>query len=295
MTVLVFGASGLLGGNVAVAARERGLDVVGTYHTNDPDIGVDCEQCDITNEDALRTAFDRHDPSFVLNCAALTDVDACEANPDAARSVNSDAPARMAALCERRGAELVHVSTDYVFDGTTDRPYTVDDPTDPIQEYGASKRAGETAVVTNATDALVARLSFVYGIHQSTGELDGLPAWVSTELQAGNEIPLFTDQYVTPTRAGQAAETLLNLVGANASGLFHVASRDCVTPHWFGKLIAQRLGVTGLIDEGIRADVDRPAPRPAYTCLDVSKVEDELGRPQPTLGTDLDQIDLGQN
>lgn len=294
MTVLVFGASGLLGSNVVETARRRGSAVVGTYYTTAPDLDTDCVRCDITDGEGVVSLFEKHDPDLVVNCAAMTSVDDCERSPDTAHAVNADAPERIARICSRRNVQFVHVSTDYVFDGRRQRPYTVEDDTAPLQAYGRSKEAGERAVMSAAPSALVGRLSFVYGHHRSSGAVSGFPAWVAGELRAGHEVPLFTDQYVSPSRAGQVAETLLELAETSTSGLFHVACRDCVTPDEFGRRIAQRLDTVGLITESVRSDVDRVAPRPAYTCLDVGKTERHLDRPQPTLAADLDQIDFDQ-
>ncbi len=290
MTVLVLGASGLLGSNVAVTARQRNNRVVGTYHTNHPDLDVESHRCNLENDGAVANLVDEHDPDLVVNCAAIADVDECERDPEAAREINSDAPGRIAELCDKREVSFVHISTDYVFDGERRHPYSEDHTPNPIQTYGRTKRAGERAVFEANADSLILRLSFVYGIHRSSGDLTGFPAWVRDELQAGNEVPLFTDQYITPSRAGQVADTILGLVAMDESGLFHVACRNCVTPYQFGQEIASRISTTGNIVEGSRNDVDRTAPRPGYTHLDFDKVETILGRPQPTLEEDLDTL-----
>lgn len=290
MTVLVLGASGLLGSNVVVTVRQRNNRVVGTYYTNHPDLDVECHCCNLKNTGAVANLIDEHDPDLVVNCAAIADVDECERDPETAREINSDAPGRIAELCDKRNVSFVHISTDYVFDGERRHPYSEDHAPNPIQTYGRTKRAGERAVFEANADSLILRLSFVYGIHRSSGDLTGFPAWIRDELRAGNEVPLFTDQYITPSRAGQVADTILDLVSIDESGLFHVACRNCVTPYQFGQEIASRISITGNIVEGSRNDVDRTAPRPEYTCLDVDKVETILGRPQPTLEEDLNKL-----
>jgi dTDP-4-dehydrorhamnose reductase len=318
VTVLVVGASGLLGGNVVVAARDRGTAVIGTYHTTDPtdgsgpvfdDAAVETTRFDVTADsvtdlDALLAGVDR-----VVDCAARTDVDACETDPDGARAVNADWPGRLATACAERGLPLCHVSTDYVFDGR-DPPYAEADEPNPIQTYGSTKLAGERAVraarsgsgrdagsgtgrdTAGGRDALVLRLSFVWGVDRRTDALSGFPAWIAGELRAGRTAPLFADQRVTPTRAGAAAGTALDLLDRGATGTYHVAARDCLTPFAFGHRVAERLGsdAAGRIERSSMADVDRAAARPPETCLDVSAVERELGREQPTLSADLDAV-----
>lgn len=114
---------------------------------------------------------------------------------------------------------------------------------------------------------------------------------VRDRLRDGEETPLFTDQHVTPTRARQAAGTILELLNRDATGVVHVACRSCVTPYEIGQTIADRIAApSGLIVEGSMADLDRPADRPAYSCLSVSKVEEFLGRTQPSLNEDLSAV-----
>jgi len=292
MTVLVLGASGLLGSNVVATARERNNRVVGTYYTNQPDLDIECQRCNFKNEGEVATIVDNQDPDLVVNCAAMTDVDECERDPETAREINTCAPGRIAKLCDKRNVSFVHISTDYVFDGERQYPYSESHTPNPIQTYGRTKRAGERAVFESNPDSLILRLSFVYGIHRSSGDTTGFPAWVRDELHAGNEVPLFTDQYITPSRAGQVADTILDLVTTNESGLFHVACRNCVTPYQFGLEMASRLNTAGDIVEESRTEIDRTAPRPEYTCFDVKKVETTLGRPQPTLAEDLNKLNV---
>lgn len=294
MKALVFGASGLLGSNVAVKAAERGFDVVGTYCTTEPDLEIDCRQCDITDSTYTRQLITECDPDIVINCAAMTDVDACEENPDKAEAVNADAPKQIAQVCSKNDINYIHTSTDYVFNGHIDQAYAIDDSPDPIQHYGKTKYSGEQAVKATHTSVLIIRLSFIYGMHQSTTELTGFPAWVISKLQNGESVPLFTDQFVTPSRAGQAAETIFELNTDNRSGLFHVACRNCVTPYQFGKQIADRFGKDDLISKSSQDDVDRLALRPTHTCLNVEHTEQALDRLQPTLTADLDELRLGQ-
>lgn len=290
MTVLVFGASGLLGSNVVTTARARGRSVVGTYHTNRPTLDITCEECDLGEFDAIRAVLERHDPELVVNCAALTDVDACEDSPALARRLNAEAPAEIAEWCGEHGVDLVHVSTDYVFSGDHHRPYTVTDDPAPVQTYGQTKLDGERAVRGAMADPLVIRPSFIYGIDRSTDELAGFPAWVRSEYRAGSDLPLYTDQQITPARAGQIATTLLDLVTSGAGDVFHVACRDCLTPHEFGRLIAERVDGSGTISSASLTDSQREATRPVDTCLDVSAVERTLERPQPTIHEDLGAI-----
>ena len=291
MRLLVVGANGLLGSNVVHAGQQRDWTVMGTYHSTRPDVDIPLTQFDLTEYETFDEVLRTHDPDLVVNCAAMTDVDGCETNPERANVLNGDAPGALAAQCADYDVEFVHVSTDYVFDGTARDPYGEAASPNPVQVYGESKQVGERAVQEADGDHLIARLSFVWGVHRSSGELTGFPAWVSDQLASGDSVPLFTDQWVTPTRAGQAAATLLELVDADVTGLYHVACRSCVTPYEFGKVLADQLGAdTALIKEGSTDDIDRDATRPTYSCLGVTAVESQLGRPQPTLEEDVEEI-----
>lgn len=265
------------------------MAVCGTYHSTRPSFDVPLTQFDLREYSEFGAVIDRHDPDVVVNCAAMTDVDACESNPDEAYILNGEAPGRIADQCKTNSVDFVHVSTDYVFDGTARDPYDESDDPNPVQVYGKSKREGELTVQNASETALIARLSFVWGLHRSTEELSGFPAWVRGRLRSGEPVPLFTDQWVTPTRAEQAAETILDLIAQNADGLYHVACRSCVTPYDFGETIEEHVDDgSDLLSEGSMDDVDRNAARPRYSCLDVGKVESEIGRTQPTLREDVE-------
>jgi dTDP-4-dehydrorhamnose reductase len=291
MRLLVVGANGLLGSNVVYAGQQRGWDVCGTYHSTRPAFDVPLSQFSLEAHDEFTEVLDAYDPAVVVNCAAMTDVDACEQYPEQAHVLNGETPGQLAAHCERMDVEFVHVSTDYVFDGAAQTPYVESATPNPIQEYGESKLAGERAVGEESASALLPRLSFVWGLHRSTGKLTGFPAWVRDQLQAGDTVPLFTDQWITPTRAGQAAETVLDLIEREATGRYHIACTSCVTPYEFGEILVERAEAsTELLTEGAMADVDRDAARPTNSCLNVTNVESTLGRSQPTLQEDIDAV-----
>jgi dTDP-4-dehydrorhamnose reductase len=291
MTTLVIGATGLVGSNVLDQLVDEGSRVVGTYRSKPPSIDVESRRLDITDSETVRTVFEDIEPNAVLNCAAMTDVDACEREPDRATAVNETAAATVAGLAAETGAGLVHFSTDYVFAGDRAAAYTEADEPAPKQVYGETKLAGEQAVFDRHPDPVVVRPSFVYGIHRGTDELTGFPAWVRNRLQAGDDVPLFTDQRVSPTRAGQVASVARELLAAGATGLFHTTPRSCVTPFEFGQRIAELLDYpSDRLTRSSMAAVDREAPRPTNSCLAVGKVESALGRRQPTVRADLESI-----
>jgi dTDP-4-dehydrorhamnose reductase len=291
MRLLVVGANGLLGSNVVTAAEKRNWRVSGTFHSERPAFDVPLSQFDLEGAHRFDQVLEEHHPDVVVNCAAMTDVDACEAEPKRADRLNGDAPGRMAACCRSSDTEFVQVSTDYVFDGTSRDPYTEGAEPAPVQVYGESKLTGERAVRDESGAPIVSRLSFVWGVHRAMGELTGFPAWICDRLRREESIPLFTDQWISPTRAGDAAETLLDLIEQNVTGLYHVTSDSCVTPYDFGELIADVVDAPdGLLTEGSMNGIEREASRPTHTCLDVTKVESTLSRPQPTVREDVETL-----
>lgn len=290
MDILVVGAGGLLGSNVVMEALDRNLSVIGSYHSTRPDFDIPLRKLDIRDTAGFVNILNHFTPSLVVNCAAMTDVDACERYPDSALDINSAAPKALAIVCSDRGLNFVHVSTDYIFDGESGERYHEDVKPNPIQVYGKSKLAGELGVISVHESPLVIRPSFVYGIDRAseTTSLRGFPSWLRSQLTSSQEVPLFIDQYVTPSRAGSTAKTLLDLAFDVDSGLYHVAARSCITPFEFGRIVAAELGIDeGKILEGFLTDIDRDAPRPTNTCLSVEKVETQLGRPQPTVKQDV--------
>jgi dTDP-4-dehydrorhamnose reductase len=189
------------------------------------------------------------------------------------------------------GAKLVHFSTDYVFSGEQTTSYTEADQPDPKQHYGETKLTGEKLAFDQHPDPVVVRPSFVYGIHRGTDELTGFPAWVRDKLQTGEDVPLFTDQHVSPTRAGQLASVVRELLETDTTGLFHTTARGCLTPFEFGTRIAALMDFSeDRLVQSSRTDLDRDAPRPVNSCLAVDKVESALGRQQPTVEADLEAI-----
>lgn len=292
MRVLVVGAGGLLGSNVVVKGLRRDEDVVGTYHHLEPDYDCDCRRLDVRDGQRIDRLIADVSPDVLVNCAAMTDVDNCEENPQEARAVNGEAPRQLADRCADIGARLIHVSTDYVFDGETASPYVERAEPNPVQAYGGSKLAGEQAVRESGVDAVILRLSFVYGIHRATDELVGFPAWVRDRILKGEPTTLFVDQRATPSRAGQVASVVYELLDREVTGTYHVASRSCISPYHFGRRIHDRLsGPPDILESGSIDEMDRPAARPAYTCLDVGRIETILGSNQPHLSEDLDVID----
>jgi len=254
MKIVVAGAAGQLGRDVVLHARSVGDEVV----------AVDRSSLDITDAAAVRELLASVRPDAVINAAAYTAVDACESNETVAFAVNANAVGHLAAVCDEVGAHLVHVSTDYVFDGTLDRAYREDDATNPQSVYGQSKLAGEIAAGPNAS---IARTSWVCGEHGSN------MVELVLRLAANPEqaLAFVGDQRGHPTFTADLAPALRTLAVDRRSGIHHITNAGAVS--WY-EFVREILAAAGHDPDRVRpittADLDppRPAPRPANSVLD---------------------------
>ena len=253
MRLLVTGAGGQLGTDVVTACTAAGDEV----------IGLDRAALDITDRAAVRSAWEAHRPDVVINAAAYTAVDACETNEAVADSVNHLAVGYLADACADVGAHLVHVSTDYVFDGRLDRPYREDDAPNPQSAYGRTKLAGERAA---GDGAAIARTSWVCGEHG-----DNMVKLVLRLAGERDELAFVDDQRGCPTFTADLAPALRRLALERRTGVYHLTNQGAVS--WY-EFVREILTVAGHDPAMVRpistADLDppRPAPRPANSVLD---------------------------
>lgn len=278
--ILVVGGTGLLGQYVLREARRRGHEAIGTFRgTPPPSVPGPRVSLDLRDEAALRGAVRDAAPDLVVNAAALTDVDGCEARPEEARAVNAVAPGILAEAAGDAKADFVHASTDYVFDG--EGPATEETEPRPLSAYGRTKREGEVRVRKAYPASLILRLSAVFGWNRVSEKANSV-TWILQKIEDGLEVPLFTDQRITPTYAGTAAGVALDLWGAKARGTFHVACRDCLSRLEMGQAVVEAFGIPGarLVPVAM-ASVALKAPRPRAPCLVVRRVEETLKRDMP--------------
>jgi dTDP-4-dehydrorhamnose reductase len=253
MRVLVTGAAGMLGCDVLRASEHAGIDCVGLPRT----------ELDLTDRDACVEVVVAQRPDAVVNCAAWTDVDGAEEHEAAALVVNGAAAGNIAHACARANARLVHVSTDYVFDGSAGRPYVESDPVAPLGAYGRTKLEGERQVAAALPGAAVARSSWLFG----TGGRNFVDTMLRLAADRG-EVTVVDDQVGCPTWTGHLAPGLLALAAApRLSGVFHVAGAGQCSWYEFALEIFAQGGVECRTHRGSSADLDRPAPRPAWSVL----------------------------
>jgi dTDP-4-dehydrorhamnose reductase len=251
--ILVTGAGGQLGHDLVSVCRAAGDDVLGLDHA----------ALDVTRRDLVHGAITTWRPDAVVHAAAWTAVDACEADPDRAFAANALAVRWVREACDRVGAHLVHVSTDYVFDGELDRPYREWDPTGPRSAYGRSKLAGE---VEAGTGAAVVRTSWVCGEHGAN--------MVKTVLRLAAErdaLAFVDDQRGCPTFTADLAVALRRTALDRRTGIHHLTNAGAVSWYEFVREIVAAAGRDpSMVHPISTADLDppRPAPRPANSVLD---------------------------
>ena len=278
MNILITGVQGLLGHEVAHVCAEQGDTVIGT------DVRLPSIPLNITDPVAVRAVLSSMKPDWLVNCAAYTNVDGCETNQDAAFELNARAPGILARTCEEFKVKLLHISTDYVFNGTKEEPYTESDEADPISVYGKSKYAGEVAVRENIEHYTIVRTQWLFGPHGKN--------FVSTILRLAKErakLSVVNDQWGSPTYSKDLARAIRLLIGANAFGMFHVCNRGHAT--WFD-LAKKAVELVDLPTEVVpisTAEYPLPAHRPARGILSTKRFMDATGKLMPAW-----QVSLGQ-
>ena len=251
-TVFVTGAGGLLGGHVAWTFAQRGANVIAATHAH----------LDVTDLDKVRTSLVQADPGVVINCVAMTDVDACEEDPERAFAVNALGAENVAVAAREAGAAVVHLSSDYVFDGTKGS-YVEDDPTNPIQVYGRSKLEGDERVRAATPWHFIVRSAWIYG----TGGKNFISKHLPRLLASGEPINAVDDQCGSPTYAPDLAEAITELVETLDYGTYHVVNEGTCS---FADAAEAALEIAGASNELNRvpvASLGRPAPRPHDTSL----------------------------
>ena len=272
MRLLVTGAAGMLGGDIRRAAERAGHE----------SLLVDLPELDITDVAAVGAFLSAERPDAIVNCAAWTDVDGAEEHREAAYAVNATGAGNLARAAAAIEIPLVHVSTDYVFDGRPPvdadgepRAYVESDPTGPRSVYGTSKLAGETEVLAASSRHVVARSAWLFGT-------DG-PNFVETMLRLASERPavqVVDDQVGCPTWTGHLAPALLGLLAREVSGLVHLAGAGRVSWNGFTHEIFRQAEVDCEVQAVDSAQMARPAPRPAWSALE-SERQDVLAAPLP--------------
>ncbi|MBO9715300.1 MAG: dTDP-4-dehydrorhamnose reductase [Pseudoxanthomonas sp.] len=290
--LLVVGANGQVGRELRRSLQPLG-EVLSATRDGRLDDGSSCAVADLSDPASLAGLVADLAPAAVINAAAYTAVDKAESDREVAFQVNAEAPGVLARACAAAGIPLVHYSTDYVFDGQGTRPYHENDPTAPLGAYGASKLAGEEAVRAAGGQHLVFRTAWVYATHGHN--------FLRTMLRLAGEreeLRVVADQFGSPTPAALIADvtTVALLAPQGLSGTWHLTASGHTSWHGFAEAIVDAAVSAGLLARAPRvvpigsAEYPTPAPRPAWSVLDNSRLAGALGHALPDWREGLDSV-----
>lgn len=284
--IWLVGCNGMLGSEIARQIKEKNLDFVGT----DRDV-------DFTDYNAIEKFVSDKDIKFIINCAAYTAVDKAESDAELARKLNEDGPKNLAKICNKIDATLIHISTDYVFDGTGNTPRTEDMEIAPIGVYGVTKAAGERAVTSTAKKYYILRTAWLYGWAGRN--------FVYTMIKAMNTheaVKVVNDQFGTPTFAGDLANVILTIIEKNSAekvpyGIYHCTDLGEIS--WWD--FTNEIKVQGInkgwitnaeckVNPCSSDEYPTPAKRPAYSVLCKDKIQKTLGITLPDWKVSLDKF-----
>jgi dTDP-4-dehydrorhamnose reductase len=283
--ILITGASGLLGINLAMDAM-REHEVVGVHRGKLKSTPFQVIQSDfLQQKNEINSILDSTNPEWLINCAALANLEECEKHPDQARILNTDLPAELATACVRRGIKFVYISTDSVFDGTRVGAYTEEDEPSPPGIYSQTKLDGECAVGQVNPQAIIARVNF-YG--WSLGGRRSLGEFFVNNLSDAKNVNGFTDVVFCPIWINHLGRTLIEMLEKNLSGLYHVVGVQAMSKYQFGVEIARTFGLRE--DLILPQSVERSsltAKRSHNLWLSTHKLSTALGHEIPAFSTGL--------
>lgn len=259
--ILVTGAGGQLG---------KELQQLAPHWPQFEFLFADRERMPVDQEETVRKVFESFRPEYCINCAAYTAVDKAESEPDLAYRVNAEGVRLLASACRQAGCRLVHISTDYVFDGTAGRPYSEEDPANPVSVYGASKKKGEDFAQQADPSVIIIRTSWVYSEYGKN--------FVKTMLRLMREkesIHVVDDQYGAPTYAADLAEAILQIIASGkwVPGIYHFSNEGRINWFAFAEAIRELSKSNCRIHPIPAAQYPTPARRPAWSVFDTSKIQ----------------------
>ena len=287
MKLLITGASGLLGINLAMEAM-RAHEVIGVDRGKLKSAPFQVFPIDFLQTNKIHSLLDSTKPDWLINCAALANLDKCEEDPTQAERLNIDFPAELAAACSGRNIKFVHLSTDAVFDGEKEGAYTEDDEPNPQGVYSQSKLAGERVVHQLNPQAVIARVNF-FGWSLTNSR--SLGEFFVNNLSAERPVSGFTDVIFCPMLVNHTARLLLEMLAKNLSGLYHVVGAQPMSKYQFGLEVARKFGLNeSLISPKSVEGSGLTAKRSHNLWLSIHKLSTDLGREIPNFSTGLDEF-----
>lgn len=280
-TLLVLGASGLVGYKTMQLSGSR-FETYGTYNLRIP-YDKSLIKLDISKHDDLRKLFVEIKPDIVVNTVALHNVDYCETHEEEAFNINSKAVAALADLCNNSGSRLIHISTDFVYDGNTGY-YTEYDPPNPQNIYAKSKLQGEYEA-KRASSHSILRTSVIYGwtpleseiTKSSSGKPINFALWALSKIKKGETLKIVGDQFSSPTLADVLAAVIVRLASTEKNDVYHVSGTTCISRYEFTRKVANVMGYSdNLIMPVASRSFVQAAKRPANSCLSCKKLQKDL-------------------
>lgn len=287
MHILVAGGQGQVGSALATLGAEQGLDLVALGRS----------ELDITDAASIKAAFEKYNPGVLINAAAYTAVDKAESDAELTYAINETATALLADACAAANIPMLHISTDYVFDGSKEGLYTEDDPVNPLAVYAKSKEAGERALRARVERHIILRTSWVFGVQGNN--------FVITMVRLAKDrdcLTVVADQFGGPSSARGIAEALLTIAaqyeksGAVAWGTYHYCQKPYVSWHQFAEVIIERATEMGLVDHPVEvasipsSEFPTLVTRPANSKLDSIKYENEFKVSVASWSEELDRV-----
>jgi len=277
--VLITGANGLLGQKLVYGLKSRNdIELLATGMGQNRLIdqtNYSFQSLDITNETEVNQTLKQFSPHVIINCAAMTNVDACELNQKQCWDVNVNGVKHLANAVAKLGTHFIHLSTDFVFDGE-DGPYNENDMPNPLHHYAKSKLESEKIVRENCANWSIARTIIIYGITDNMSR-SNLVLWAKDEIEKGNTINVVNDQFRSPTLAEDLATGCISIMDKNAYGLFHLSGPTSYSILEMVYMVAEFYNLDkSLINPVSSQSLNQPAKRPLLTGFDISKAKKEL-------------------
>lgn len=274
MNILITGSKGQLGCELRrlISTGVAEIGAIPEVYREASVLYCDLDELDITDEQACLRFVDSNDIGMIINCAAFTNVDACESKPELAAAVNADGPRNLARAAERVGATLIHISTDYVFAGDDPSPRVETDDPSPRSVYGQTKLAGEQQVAAECSRHFIVRTAWLYGYEGAN--------FVKTIMRLAREngmIKVVDDQYGSPTSANDLAYELVKLALTNEYGIYHCTNNGTCSWFEFASAIVDIAGIPCEKNACSTEEFVRPAKRPAFSVLDNARLRATIG------------------
>ncbi len=278
MRILITGSNGLLGQKLVTLLCNKGVDVIATSRGVNrlPNKGIyQYESLDILNQQEVQSVIEKHKPDVVINTAAMTNVDQCESEKEACWDLNVNAVKYLVEACKKNNTHLLHLSTDFIFDGSHG-PLNEKDEPNPISYYGESKLAAEKLLVESNIKWSIARTVLVYGVAHDMSR-SNIVLWVKNSLESGKAIDVVNDQWRTPTLAEDLAMGCYLIAEKSAFGIYHISGEELMTPYDIAIKTAEffKLDKT-LISKTDGSKFTQPAKRPPKTGFIIDKAKEVL-------------------